>query len=57
MSNPDGLDINWVYKYNNTLYLPLLIFDSYNRKVKQILITLKKSKTLLKHYTIISKQE
>jgi hypothetical protein len=41
MSNPDGLDINWVYKYNNKFYLPLLIFNSYDRKVKQIIITLK----------------
>ena len=41
MTNPDGLNINWVYKYLNDYYLPMLIFKKSSRSVKQIIIKLK----------------
>jgi len=40
LKNPDGLDINWIYKYNNNYYLPLLIFQ--NNDINQIIIKLNK---------------
>ena len=40
MSNPDGLNINWIYKYLDDYYLPMLIFKNDSRSVKQIIIKL-----------------
>uniref|UniRef100_A0A6C0IZQ5 Uncharacterized protein n=1 Tax=viral metagenome TaxID=1070528 RepID=A0A6C0IZQ5_9ZZZZ len=39
ISNPDGLNINYIYIYKNTKYLPLLI--NYNNTLKQIVLELK----------------
>jgi len=36
--NPDGLDIKWVYRYNNNDYLPMLIFNK--NQLNQIIIKL-----------------
>lgn len=42
MSNPDGLDINWIYKWNNNYYLPLLVIE--NNVLEQYVIKLIKKK-------------
>lgn len=44
--NPDGLDIHWILQYENSYYIPLLIFTN---KIKQIVIKLHKIGT--KYYT------
>ena len=51
LSNPDGLDVNYVYPYDNKFFLPLLI--NTKNKLKQIVIELESKKDLLittKHY-------
>ena len=40
LSNPDCLDINWIYKFNNSYYLPLLTFNINNRSIKEVGIKL-----------------
>uniref|UniRef100_A0A6C0EJE7 Uncharacterized protein n=1 Tax=viral metagenome TaxID=1070528 RepID=A0A6C0EJE7_9ZZZZ len=39
MTNPDGLEIKWIYKLNNKYYLPLLITNKDN--IEEVVITLK----------------
>ena len=39
LKNPDGIDINWIIKYNNKYYLPMLIFI--DDSLEQIIIELK----------------
>ena len=42
LKNPDGMDINWIYRHNNGhYYLPMLIFDNQSRSITQIVILLK----------------
>jgi hypothetical protein len=48
LKNPDGLDINWIYKYKNNYYLPLLIFN--NDILNQIVIKLNKNLETTKKY-------
>ena len=42
MSNPDGLYINWIYKWNKNYYLPLLVIE--NNILEQYVIKLIKNK-------------
>jgi len=42
MSNPDGLNINWIYKWNNNYYLPLLVIEK--NSLEQYVIKLIKNK-------------
>ena len=45
LSNPDGLDINWIYQFNNSYYLPILTFNLEKRSIKEdIGVKLKKTK-------------
>ena len=44
LSNPDGLDINWIYQFNNSYYLPILTFNLEKRNIESIGIKLKKTK-------------
>ena len=44
MSNPDGLDINWIYKWNNNYYLPLLVIE--NNILEQYVIKLVKNRNI-----------
>lgn len=53
LKNPDGLDINWIYKYNNSYYLPLLIFQ--NDNVEQVIIKLNKKLQTTKDFVNIRK--
>jgi hypothetical protein len=42
MTNPDGLEIKWIYKFNNKYYLPLLVIDK--EGLKERVITLRQYK-------------
>jgi len=53
MSNPDGLDINWIYQFNNSYYLPILTFNLEKRSIKTS-IGVKLKKTKKRFYTLNS---
>jgi len=42
LKNPDGMDINWIYRHGGNFYLPMLIFKNHGRSIEQIVILLKK---------------
>ena len=42
LTNPDGLDIKWGYKYENKMYLPMVIFKNNSNTYTPIIIELKK---------------
>lgn len=40
--NPDGIDINYIYKFKGTYYLPLITYKNNTKSIKKIVITLDK---------------
>lgn len=52
--NPDGLDVNWIYKNNNNYYLPLLVMNDNNKNLlEEIIIELDSNLKTTKNYTNI----
>ncbi len=49
--NPDGLDIKWIYKNDNTYYLPLLIMNDNNKNIlEEVVIKLDNNLKTTKNY-------